>query len=135
MTRVPDALRRTVYGRAEGKCEYCLLHERYTVKRHHIDHITAEKHGGATDITNLCLSCAACNHYKGSDLTSIDPVTGKVIQLFHPRKDRWHQHFRFEGALIQGITARGRVTVRLLHLNDEDSVNERTRLMELGAYP
>jgi hypothetical protein len=135
MTRIPDPLRRLVYQRAEGRCEYCLLHELYTVKRHHIDHIRAEKHGGATDEANLCLSCPACNRYKGSDLTSIDPMTEAVTQLFNPRLDEWQNHFQLDDARIEGLTPQGRATVRLLRLNDVDSVDERARLIKLGFYP
>ena len=45
MKYIPEALRRLVRERANERCEYCLFHERYTVKRHEIDHIYAEKHG------------------------------------------------------------------------------------------
>ncbi len=135
MSRVSDALRRLVYERAHGRCEYCLLHERFTIKRHEVDHIVAEKHGGTTEETNLCLSCAICNRYKGPDLTSIDPITNQVVRLFHPRSNSWEDHFRLDGAQIEGMTPEGRATVRLLRMNDEDSMDERARLIQLGLYP
>ena len=134
MTYIPEALRRQVYERANGKCEYCLLPERYAVKRHEADHIRAEKHGGLTTFDNLCLSCFDCNRFKGSDLSSIDPLTDDVVALYHPRRQVWTDHFRFEGAIIDPLTPAGRVTVRLFHINDQVRVTIRQMLIELGRY-
>jgi len=53
------------------------------------------KHGGQTIEENLALCCALCNRYKGSDIASIDPETGLLTLLFHPRLDRWGKHFEF----------------------------------------
>lgn len=75
--------------RAGERCEYCLIPESMTFALHEIDHIIAEKHGGRTEEENLGLSCALCNGFKGSDLTSIDPETGAIVPLFHPRRDAW----------------------------------------------
>jgi 5-methylcytosine-specific restriction endonuclease McrA len=99
-----------------------------------IDHIVAEKHGGKTEAENLANSCVVCNQRKGSDLSSIDPETGHVVTLFHPRRDRWTDHFRLLGARIQPLTPAGRATERLLQLNHPDRVEERGRLIELGLY-
>ena len=35
-----------------------------------------------------------------------------------PRRDRWADHFAFEGVRIEGITAVGRATVQVLGMND-----------------
>lgn len=135
MTYVPEALRVQVSERAGYRCEYCLLHERYTVKTHEIDHIIAEKHAGETLENNLCLSCIDCNRHKGSDLCSYDAPTNEVISLFHPRHDHWEDHFRVEAGLIRPLSAAGRVTVRLLQLNQPERVAERRRLAALNRYP
>jgi hypothetical protein len=136
MTYIPEALRRMVHQRAEGYCEYCLVHEDFSVMSHEVDHVYSEKHGGETTEENLCLSCATCNRYKGSDLASIDPLNREdIVILFHPRKDKWGEHFRIEGSLIQPITPHGRVTVRLLHFNDPDRVSDRAGLQRIGRYP
>ena len=82
---VSAALRRLVYERAGGRCEYCLYHDRYAAQPHEIDHIYAEKHGGESVEENLCLSCFDCNRYKGSDVASVDDNT--IVRLFHPRND------------------------------------------------
>jgi hypothetical protein len=52
--------------------------------------------------------------------------------LFHPRRDRWTDHFAREGTLIAGRTAIGRATVRLLAMNDRERVEVRDNLPALG---
>lgn len=44
MSYISSSLRDFVFERANRRCEYCLLHNKYTMKRHEIDHIYAEKH-------------------------------------------------------------------------------------------
>ena len=128
-------LRRTVIDRAQHRCEYCLVHQDDTAFTHPVDHIIAIKHGGRTDETNLALACIDCNRNKGSDLTSIDPLTGLITPLFHPRLNQWHEHFQLEGAMIVGITGIGRTTVYLLQMNDAARLVERNLLVILGRYP
>lgn len=136
MSYVSDALRRQVRERAKVHCEYCLLHEQYTLKIHEVDHVPAEKHGGTTTLDNLCLSCFDCNRHKGSDLSSVDPVTDEVVPLFHPRRDLWSEHFCvLDNGVIDGVTAKGRVTVRLLDFNHTERVTVRVALMRLQRYP
>lgn len=129
---VPAALRRLVRERAGERCEYCLLPEQLTLAAHWVDHVVAEKHGGQTEEANLALSCVLCNQHKGTDLTSIDPETGAITPLFHPRRDRWLDHFRLVGARIEPVTPTGRVTVRLLQLNHPDRLEERELMVHLG---
>ena len=73
----------------QARCEYCRISEDLVFAAHQIDHIIAVKHRGETEIDNLALSCALCNKHKGSDIASIDPVTGEVVALYHPRRDTW----------------------------------------------
>ncbi|GEM_PF-2975137 len=42
MTYIPDLIRRKVTERAEERCEYCLLHEQYSIYSHEVDHIIPE---------------------------------------------------------------------------------------------
>src|SRR5947209_2175189 len=126
---VPVPLRRLVRARAMDCCEYCLIPEQLTLAVHWVDHIVAEKHGGQTEEGNLALSCVLCNQHKGSDLTSIDPQTAQITPLFHPRRDRWLDHFRLLGARIEPLTPTGRVTVRLLQLNHPDRIEERELIL------
>ena len=97
-----------VRERAGEYSEYCLIPEAVTWALHTIDHITAEKHGGMTTPENLALACTLCNARKGTDLTSIDEQTGAIESLFHPRRDRWIDHFQLVGGRIEPRTAKGR---------------------------
>ncbi len=135
MTYISNTLRRRVWERAGGCCEYCHLGHEDTFLPHEVDHIIAEKHRGKTDEDNLCLSCYDCNRFKGSDIASVDPETDKVVPLYHPRRDVWREHFRQNGPWIEPLTAEGRVTVELLHINDPEQIEKREALLEMGRYP
>ena len=129
------ALDRLVWQRADGRCEYCQVPQTASKAAFEVDHILARKHGGPTISGNLCLSCFYCNSFKGSDLSSLDPKTRKLTPLFHPRRHQWTTHFRWRHAHLIGRTAIGRVTVRLLHINDEYRVALRESLIEEGIFP
>jgi hypothetical protein len=129
------ALTRLVWGRAKGLCEYCHMPQAADDAAFEIDHIIARKHIGQTVASNLCLSCYYCNSFKGSDLTSIDPETRKITPLFNPRRHTWAKHFRWQGAYLLGLTPVGRVTIALLHINDEYRVALREALIAEGVFP
>jgi hypothetical protein len=132
---VSERLRREIRELAQRHCEYCLLDERCAGKPHEPDHICAEKHGGATSVDNLCLSCFHCNRHKGSDLCSMDTVTGNIVLLFHPRQHQWREHFQLIGAVIEPLTPTGRVTISLLQINNPERIEERQMLIQVGNYP
>jgi hypothetical protein len=129
------ATRSLVWTRAQGHCEYCRLHQDHAELAHHVEHIVARKHGGTDDPANLCLACERCNLFKGSDLTGIDPVTGGVERLFHPRTQEWADHFDLRGPLIVGRTPTGRATVRVLSMNAGQRLQLRAALVAQGLYP
>jgi len=134
VTYVSAELRQLVVARAEGICEYCLIAEEDTFFGCEVDHIISEKHRGSTSADNLAYACVTCNQLKGSDIGSIDWETGELTRLFHPRIDKWSDHFRLgEELMIEGRTPIGRVTISLLGLNQSDRVLERQML--LGRYP
>ena len=135
MSYIPEALRQQVIERAQGHCEYCLLHQDDTLYAHEVDHIIPEKHRGATSLDNLCLACLDCNRHKGSDFASFDPDTDQIALLFNPREHLWTEHFRLDGARIVPLTAEGRVTVFVLKLNDEIRLRAREALLKAGHYP
>lgn len=132
---VPVPLRDLVIQRAGGRCEYCLIHEDDAIISHEVDHIVAEKHGGTTTPENLAFACFPCNRYKGSDIASVDPLTGDIVPLFNPRMDRWGDHFTTEEAVIRPLSSLGRVTVHLLKLNLPERVLRRQGLISLGRWP
>jgi hypothetical protein len=136
MTTRPSAdLRRHVIARAENCCEYCLLPQELVASTHQADHVIAEKHGGQTVLENLALSCTVCNRRKGSDISSLDPVTGTLVPLFNPRTQRWAEHFRLDGAHIIGVTAEGRTTSAFLQLNAIERLVERAAFLRMERYP
>lgn len=132
---IPVDLRRLVNERAEGRCEYCRLHHSTSLYTHEIDHIIARKHGGQTIAENMALSCLACNRRKGSDLTTIDPITAVIVPLFNPRVQLWADHFVLHDARIEGLTPIGRGTVFLLAFNTPERLSRRSTLLLVGLYP
>lgn len=114
-----------VRQRAGNLCEYCHL-------RFHVEHIVARQHRGSDDADNLALACPECNLHKGTNLTSIDPDTGKITQLYHPRRERWEDHFTSVEGRIVGKTATGRTTAWLLEMNVGANLRLRQRLFKLG---
>lgn len=128
-------LRKLVIERASGRCEYCLIHQDFSIYSHEIDHIIPMKHGGQTNAENLALSCLSCNRYKGSDFATIDLVSGEIVPLFNPRRQVWNEHFSLNNGRIQGTTQMGEVTVRLLKFNIPSRVLERKILIKQGRYP
>ncbi|HXB72441.1 MAG TPA: hypothetical protein VNY05_29660, partial [Candidatus Acidoferrales bacterium] len=92
----------------------------------------ATKLAGGTGTENLALCCTLCNKHKGTDLSSIDPETGDMCRLFHPRRDQWHQHFELRRGEILALTPVGRVTVRLLRLNRPERTSEREIMIRAG---
>jgi hypothetical protein len=102
---------------------------------HHVEHIVAKQHGGSDEAENLALACHRCNFRKGPNLTGIDPVSGEVAPLFHPRRDEWNDHFRLRGVYIEGITDIGRATVQVLAMNDARRLELRRELRKRGGSP
>jgi hypothetical protein len=94
----------------------------------HVDHIIPKQHGGTDDPSNLALACYHCNLRKGPNLTGIDPDTGALVPLFHPRQERWDTHFALRETYIVGLTPTGRTTVRVLQMNAVDRVQLRAAL-------
>ena len=132
--RVGGELRRKVFERAAGCCEYCRLHQSLVASVHQVDHVIAEKHGGPTTLENLALSCMTCNLRKASDVASFDPDTGDLVPLFNPRIQSWTEHFDLDGPRLVGRTAIGRTTVEFLQLNSFERLVEREAFIRAGVY-
>ncbi len=117
------ALRAQVRERAGNRCEYCQLRQEDSpLAALHIEHIVPRIHGGSDDLDNLALACIDCNLHKGPNLTGIDPETRLVTELFHPRHQRWDDHFEWRSIYVIGKTDIGRTTVRVLNMNSEDQL-------------
>jgi hypothetical protein len=132
---VPAALRRQVWERAAGLCEYCLLHERDDWLSFQIEHIISRKHGGRTALANLALACLDCNVTKGSDLGSMSRASGILIPFFNPRRDKWTDHFHLDGHRVVPLTDTGEVTCRMLGFNARNRLQKRQAIAKAGRYP
>jgi 5-methylcytosine-specific restriction endonuclease McrA len=126
---IVGGLRRLVRLRAGGACEYCgLLQEHSPLAALHIEHIIPRTHGGTDDPDNLAAACIDCNLAKGSNLAGLDPATGEITKLFHPRTQRWNDHFKWQGAYLMGKTPVGRATIVVLQMNSDEQVQLRLAL-------
>jgi hypothetical protein len=102
--------------------------------RFHLEHIRARRHQGTTSLKNLAWACARCNERKGTNLSGVDPDSGRVVRLFHPRRDAWGRHFVRDGFRIRGVTATGRATAWLLEFNSDERLKLRQGLRTLGLF-
>jgi hypothetical protein len=134
---VPVALKQLVFERARGLCEYCRSQAKYAIDPLVIDHIQPVSKGGQTIEDNLALSCQTCNNYKYNKTEALDPATGQLVPLFHPRRMEWNQHFVWNEDTTQmlGITPTGRATVALFQTNREGVVNMRRVLVIMNEHP
>jgi hypothetical protein len=130
------SLRQLVRERAGRRCEYCHLPDSAaTSATFHVEHILAKQHGGLNTPDNRCWSCHRCNLHKGPNLSGRDPVTGKVVRLFDPRRQFWKRHFEWHGAILVGRTQIGRATIAVLNINDPQRLELRQVLMSEGDWP
>jgi 5-methylcytosine-specific restriction endonuclease McrA len=132
---IPRSMQHQVRERANGVCEYCHLPDTVTTLPFQIDHIIAEKHGGVTTLANLAYSCLHCNAFKGPNIAGVNQETGEVIRLFHPRQDRWQEHFTWEGPRLMGRTPIGHVTIAVLAINASYRLAVRQVLITEGVFP
>ena len=132
---ISPEVRREIAIRADFLCEYCLIAEADSFFGCQVDHIISLKHGGRTEPNNLAYACAFCNRHKGSDIASIVPETGKLIRFYNPRIDKWADHFRLNGSMIEPLTEIGKATAGILRFNTNDRILEREALMRTGSYP
>jgi len=119
---------------ARGRREYCRVPEALDPLPFQVDHVISRQHGGRTVPENLAWSCLHCNKHKGPNIASHDPLTGKLVPLFHPRRQDWDRHFSWNGAKLVGRTRNGRATIRVLAINDPNSVAFRAELMDEAVF-
>lgn len=134
-TYIPAAMRREVREQAHNCCEYCLLAEDDAYFPHEADHIISVKHRGLSVLENLAWSCFDCNRFKGSDIASLDTISGALVPLFNPRVQRWHDHFQLDAGAILPLPSIGRATAALLKFNLPQRVEIRASLTQDDRYP
>lgn len=137
MAYTPPSLRREVAERAKNRCEYCQTQEAITGGPMHVEHIVPEVADGPTTLDNLALACARCNLHKGTRTRGRDPVSGRKVSLFNPRRQQWSRHFVWsdDGSRIIGRTRSGRATVIALRMNHPTIVMARSVWVKLDVHP
>lgn len=126
-----------VAERAWDCCEYCRSQARFATQSFSVEHIEPHERGGETTLNHLALACQGCNNHKYAKIEGHDPVSGDSVPLYHPRRQRWRDHFAWNDdfTLIIGLTPTGRATVEALQLNREGIVNLRRILYAMGEHP
>ena len=66
-----------------------------------------------------------------------DPATDTVVPLYHPRQQRWRDHFTWSDNFTEiiGLTPTGRATVAALQLNRTGLVQLRRVLYLVEEHP
>jgi hypothetical protein len=132
---VSQRLRRLVLKRAGERCEYCGLSQVGQEATFHIDHVLPRSAGGRTTEDNLALACVSCSLRKEARRSAHDPSTGRRVQLFNPRRQRWYDHFRWHRTVVVPLTATGRATVAALQMNRPLIVAIRAEEIHRGRHP
>jgi hypothetical protein len=128
--RLSSRQKEQVKQRALDCCEYCWSQEAYSPDTFSVEHITPRAKGGRN-------ACQGCNNRKFVSTEALDPLTGEMVPLYHPRRDHWSEHFVWDEdyTIIIGLTPTGRATVEKLELNRKGVVNLRRLLHEQGLHP
>ena len=135
--RISKVKRSRVAAAFRHQCAYCQTAERVVGPVLEIDHIVPVTRGGDATEANLALACPLCNSYKADLIEAIGPVNDQRTPLFHPRSQRWDDHFEWieDGSIIYGKTPVGRATVAALKMNHPDMVATRRLWVEVGWHP
>ena len=130
-------MREQVELRAGWRCEYCRAPQGVCAYTFHLEHIIPRSKGGAHAATNYVLACFPRNSAKGAHISGIDPVTGEEVPLFHPRKQKWDEHFEWsrDFTRIGGKTSGGRATIERLRMNARLQVKARSLWAKTGTWP
>ena len=137
MSYLSTNLRASLLEADNRHCAYCYTTEANTGQPMTVDHIVPQAQGGETTFDNLCFACRRCNEFKGSVTRAQDPLTGETVALFHPRQQKWSDHFQWNdtGTLLIGLTAIGRATIVALNVNNHVIVDARRRWVSIGWHP
>jgi hypothetical protein len=119
LSAIPRSLRDRVFGRDEGKCRYCRLAQVGQGSVFHINHVLPRSQGGPTTESNLVLQCPHCSLHKSDKVVFPDPIGQEIVQLFHPLRQNWGDHFELlPTGECRGLTPVGRGTVAALQMNN-----------------
>ena len=73
--------------------------------------------------------------HKGPNVAGIDPMTEEVVRLYHPRSDKWREHFAWREGVLVGLTSVGRATIQVLAANEPSMIAVREALITEGRFP
>ena len=138
MSAIPPLLKRKLRTEfLQPRWAYCHSLEALLGIPLEADHISTTARKGRTIFSNLCLCCRACNGFKADRLQAHDPFTGRLVPLFHPRKQDWSAHFYWsdDSTQIIGLSATGRATVAALKMNNDLITNLRSLWVILQMHP
>jgi hypothetical protein len=134
---IPVGLQRQIREQFCDRCAYCQTAESLTAATFEFEHIVPRSAGGETTWFNLCFACPTCNRCKAERQTFVDPVTGEQVELFHPQRQKWSEHFSWsdDGITLLGKTPTGRATIAALRINRPQLVRVRGLWIKLGEHP
>ncbi len=137
MSGISNELKEKIRKQAENRCGYCLIPQEIYPLPLEIEHLLPKYEGGTDDEENLWLACRACNGFKHAKIEAIDELSGELVLIFNPRRQKWNEHFEFseDKTMIRGKTSVGRATVRALKINNDLAVAIREKWVEIGWYP
>jgi hypothetical protein len=136
-TYLPEGLRLRIEMADHRQCCYCLTSEVNSGIPMTYDHIEPRSKGGDNSCGNICLACRSCNEFKGNLTQALDPITAELVPLFHPRRQKWSEHFIWsaDGTSIEGLTVVGRATIVALRMNHPVIIAARRRWVSSGWHP
>jgi hypothetical protein len=135
---IPLSLRRALRAEfSEPRCAYCHSPEQLPGMPLEVDHIIPEAASGKAELANVCLCCRTCNSYKGRRIYAPDPLMGRRVRIFHPRRQQWRRHFAWsaDGVRLIGLTASGRATIEALQMNNHLIAHLRQLWIALRLHP
>jgi hypothetical protein len=112
----------------EFRCVYCLQREMWSRDRHtafSVDHVVPQAADPALVCVygNLVYACLRCNSFKQN------------VQVLDPTREGMGRHLRVESnGTITGLTEDGQLLIELLHLNAEQAISERRRVLRLLKF-
>ncbi len=135
--KIPEETKARIRQHAKNRCGYCLSQQENVWDILEIDHIFPLAKGGKDDEENLWLICSSCNSAKYNKIEVFDKETQKNIPLFDPRRQNWHEHFRWskDGTKMRGKTTIGKVTILALDLNKLRFIRVRENWVSAGWHP
>jgi hypothetical protein len=93
------------------------MHQSLQGATFHLEHIVPRSRGGSSLLNNLAWACPGCNLLKSDHVSVVDPLRQEPVAMFNPRRDRWNDHYQWDGFRLVGQTAIGRAMIAAFDLN------------------